>query len=129
MTVYSYDISVDTIKPPVTSVGVLGWAKRNLFDGWFNSILTIIILALLVKTVPPLVKWALVDSHWLPSGSGCQNGQGACWSIVTANLRFIIFGFYTRFFLGFYYFFAKIILRFNTGSIYFKNFKIAIKNT
>ena len=94
MTVYSYDISVDKVKPPATSVGVLGWAKRNLFNGWFNSILTVIIVALLVKTVPPLVKWALVDSHWLPSGSGCQNGQGACWSIVTANLRFIIFGFY-----------------------------------
>jgi general L-amino acid transport system permease protein len=94
MTVYSYDISVDKVKPPATSVGVLGWAKRNLFNGWFNSILTVIIVALLVKTVPPLVKWALLDSHWLPSGSGCQNGQGACWSVVTANLRFIIFGFY-----------------------------------
>jgi general L-amino acid transport system permease protein len=94
MTVYAYDSSVEKIKPPATSVGVLGWVKRNLFNGWLNSILTIIILALLFKAVPPLIKWALVDSHWLPSGSGCQDGQGACWSIVTANLRFIIFGFY-----------------------------------
>lgn len=94
MTVYSYDSSVGEIKPPATSVGALGWIKRNLFNGWLNSILTLIILALLVKTVPPFFKWALVDSHWLPSGSGCQDGQGACWSIVTGNLRFIIFGFY-----------------------------------
>lgn len=94
MTVYSNDSSVDEIRPPATSVGVLGWVKRNLFNGWFNSILTIIILALLINIIPPFFKWALVDSHWLPSGSGCQDGQGACWSIVSANLRFIIFGFY-----------------------------------
>lgn len=94
MTVYSYDSGVGQIKPPAASVGVLGWIRRNLFNGWLNSLLTVIILALLAKTVPPLFKWALVDSHWLPSGSGCQDGQGACWSIITANLRFIIFGFY-----------------------------------
>lgn len=94
MTVYSYDSHTEAIKPPVTSVGALGWARRNLFNGWFNSILTIAILAVLAKTLPPFVKWALVESTWLPSGAGCQDGQGACWSIVTANLRFIVFGFY-----------------------------------
>ena len=93
MTVYTYDKAVDNIKPPASSVGVMGWAKRNLFNGWFNSVLTIVFLALLVKVVPPFLKWSLIDSHWLPSGAGCQDG-GACWSVVTANLRFIIFGFY-----------------------------------
>lgn len=94
MTVYSYDSSIPEIKPPVASVGILGWIKRNLFNGWFNSALTVIMLVLLVNIVPPFIRWALVDSHWLPSAAGCQDGQGACWSIVSANLRFIIFGFY-----------------------------------
>ena len=94
MTVHIYDSSVDQIKPPVTSVGAVGWAKTNLFNGWFNSILTIIFFALMIQVLPPFFKWAFVDSHWLPSGAGCQDGQGACWSIVSANFRFIIFGFY-----------------------------------
>jgi general L-amino acid transport system permease protein len=93
MTVHAYDSRVEEIKPPGTSVGVLGWIQRNLFNGWFNSVLTIMVLALLVKVVPPFFKWALIDSHWLPSGAGCQDG-GACWSVVTSNLRFIVFGFY-----------------------------------
>ena len=94
MTIHTYDSSVDQIKPPVTSVGVVGWAKTNLFNGWFNSILTVVVLALMIQVLPPFFKWAFVDSHWLPSGAGCQDGQGACWSIVSANFRFIIFGFY-----------------------------------
>ena len=93
MTVYEYDNQVEKIKPPVASVGVLGWVRHNLFNGWFNSVLTIVFVGFLLKTVPPLIRWAFLDSHWLPSGAGCQDG-GACWSVVTANLRFIIFGFY-----------------------------------
>ena len=93
MTVYEYSSQIEEIKPPVASVGVLGWARKNLFNGWFNSFLTIVTLALLLNTLPPLVKWTLIDSVWLPN-SGCQDCAGACWSVVTANLRFIIFGFY-----------------------------------
>ena len=94
MTVYAYDSRTAEIKPPVASVGVLGWVRQNLFNGWFNSILTVLVLLLLVKVVPPFIRWALIDSNWLPSGAGCRNATGACWSIVTGNLRFIIFGFY-----------------------------------
>jgi general L-amino acid transport system permease protein len=94
MTVHTYDNDVDAIKPPASSVGVVGWMRHNLFNGWFNSILTIIVALLLVKVLPPFLRWAVIDSHWLPAATACQGGQGACWSVVTANLRFIIFGFY-----------------------------------
>ena len=94
MTVHTYDSDVENIKPPAASVGVLGWLRHNLFNGWFNSILTIFVMLLLIKVVPPFMRWALIDSHWLTASAGCQDGQGACWSVVTANLRFIIFGFY-----------------------------------
>ncbi len=83
-----------TIKPPVTQVGVLGWMRTNLFKGWLNSSLTIITLYILWQIVPPLVRWAFVDSLWFSTGAQCQQGSGACWSVVTANIRFITFGFY-----------------------------------
>jgi general L-amino acid transport system permease protein len=82
------------LKPPVTSVGVIGWVRANLFNGVFNSILTIVTLFLLWKTVPPLLKWAFIDSVWQTAGAGCREAEGACWSIIYRNFRFIIFGFY-----------------------------------
>ena len=40
--------------PPLTSIGVIGWARENLFNGWFNSILNrhIIILSLFFSKFP-----------------------------------------------------------------------------
>ncbi len=83
-----------TVKPPVTEVGVLGWIRANLFRGWLNSILTIITVYLLWKIVPPLIRWAFIDSLWFSTGAECQQADGACWSVITSNIRFITFGFY-----------------------------------
>ncbi len=82
------------IKPPVASVGVLGWMRKNLFNSWFNSLLTVSTLYLLWITVPPFVKWALIDSLWNSTGEECRAAGGACWSVIPANIRFILFGFY-----------------------------------
>ena len=84
----------EELKPPVTSVGVIGWAKANLFNGWFNSLLTLITVYFLWKIVPPLFRWAFIDSVWNTTGIACRDVSGACWSIIATNLRFIIFGFY-----------------------------------
>jgi general L-amino acid transport system permease protein len=94
MEAYVQDKPVETLKPPVTSVGVVGWVRANLFNGWFNSFLTIITLILLWKTVPPLIQWAFIGSAWNTTGAECREATGACWSIIPNNFRFIIFGFY-----------------------------------
>jgi general L-amino acid transport system permease protein len=82
------------LKPPVTSVGVIGWVKENLFKGWLNSFLTVVTIYFLYKAIPPLLKWMFIDSAWTTTAQGCRQAAGACWSIITANLRFILFGFY-----------------------------------
>ena len=86
--------STDIIKPPVSSVGVIGWARANLFNNIFNSILTLIVLYVLWQVVPPFIRWAIIDSHWYTSGEACRGGEGACWSVIPANIRFILFGFF-----------------------------------
>jgi len=87
-------VQAEALRPPVTSIGPIGWMKRNLFNGFFNSVLTILILLLLWKIVPFLVRWAFIDSAWSTSGQACRQAAGACWSIIASNYRFILFGFY-----------------------------------
>ncbi|UCH19896.1 MAG: amino acid ABC transporter permease [Deltaproteobacteria bacterium] len=82
------------IKPPVTQVGIMGWIRSNLFKGWFNSVLTIITVYCLWVIIPPLIRWVFVDSLWVSTGAECRQAAGACWSIIPANIRFIMFGFY-----------------------------------
>lgn len=84
----------DVIKPPPTEVGVLGWVRHNLFNGVFNSIATILILLVAIKVVPQFIQWAFIDSVWFTSGKECHQAAGACWSVITQNIRFNIFGYY-----------------------------------
>ncbi len=85
---------IEVIKPPVTEVGAIGWMRTNLFKGWFNTLLTIITVYCLWVIIPPLIRWAFIDSLWFSTGAECKQIDGACWSIIPANIRFIIFGFY-----------------------------------
>jgi general L-amino acid transport system permease protein len=82
------------LKPPITSVGIIGWIRATLFNSPLNSLLSILILFGLYKLVPPLAKWAFFNSVWFSSGQVCKDTTGACWSVVTQNLRFILFDFY-----------------------------------
>ena len=52
-----YAVTEEVLKPPVASVGVLGWMRKNLFNSIFNSILTLLTIYLLWEIVPPFVKW------------------------------------------------------------------------
>ena len=90
----STDGQKDDIKPPLTSVGVIGWMKSNLFDSFFNSVLTVLTLLFLWKIVPPLVRWIFINSLWTSTAAECRAVTGACWSVITANYRFILFGFF-----------------------------------
>ena len=94
MEAYVQEQPAEELKPPVTSVGVIGWVRANLFNGWFNSLLTILTLYLLWKVVPPFIRWAFIDSVWNTTGAVCRDTDGACWSIIASNFRFILFGFF-----------------------------------
>lgn len=84
----------DEIKPPSTEVGVIGWVRHNLFNGVFSSIATIVILGGLIKVLPKFIQWAFIDAAWFTSGQQCKEVEGACWSVITQNIRFNIFGYY-----------------------------------
>jgi general L-amino acid transport system permease protein len=72
----------------------VGWIRANLFNSWFNSLLTIVMLFILWHSLIPFVRWAFIDSLWLSTSQECQAADGACWSLIPANFRFIFFGFY-----------------------------------
>ncbi len=76
---------------PVTS-GPLAWLRANLFNSIPNTILTLIALYLLAVTIPPVIRWAVVDAIWhAESGRACRSG-GACWAFIAEKGRFILFG-------------------------------------
>lgn len=80
--------------PPETT-GAIGWARANLFNGWFNSLLTLAALGFLWKTVPPLLSWLLVKASWTRLPAGCPpEHSGACWAFIIEKFRVLMTGLY-----------------------------------
>jgi len=86
--------TMNIMRPPKSNRGVLVWLKENLFNGWINSLLTLLSLLFLWQVIPPLLRWFILDSHWQGTAEACRGIDGACWSFVVHNFRFILFGFY-----------------------------------
>ena len=82
------------LKPPISEVGAIGWLRGNLFNSWYNSLLTVFVLLLLWQIVPPFFSWAFIDSVWNTPAEACRDIDGACWSIIPRNISFILFGFF-----------------------------------
>jgi general L-amino acid transport system permease protein len=72
----------------------LSWIRANFFSSWLNSVLTVLILVFLWKTVPPLIDWAFLDAVWRPDPKACRAAKGACWGLISEKHRFILFGTY-----------------------------------
>ena len=54
----------DTMLPPRSEVGVIGWLHANLFGNWYNSLLTIISGVLLLLVLWFGLKWVFADADW-----------------------------------------------------------------
>lgn len=54
-----------TLKPPVTSLGMLGWLRANLFSNGFNSLMTLVSLGLIYVFGRSFLTWSIRDANWL----------------------------------------------------------------
>ena len=50
------------LPPPGSTVGVVGWVRKNLFGGPVNIVLSAIAIYLIWLVVPPIVNWAFVSA-------------------------------------------------------------------
>jgi general L-amino acid transport system permease protein len=90
-------------QPPAGTVGPIGWARANLFSSWVSSAATLVIAYLVLRWAWGFFDWAIINAIWAvpqgasgPDTSVCRAalGVGACWAVVTAKWRFILFGFF-----------------------------------
>ena len=89
----------NSIAPPLTDSGIIGWLRKNLFSNWINSIITVIIFVFVAKWMVGLIDWGVVNAVWSvppkdPSLCRAASGTGACWAMIKENYRFILFGTY-----------------------------------
>jgi len=67
------------LPPPTVSLGPVEWLRRNLFSTWYNALLTVVLLAVLVPLAAAILRWTLTEARW---------------GVVSSNLRLFLIGQY-----------------------------------
>jgi general L-amino acid transport system permease protein len=90
-------------QPTIGMVGPLGWARANLFNSWWSTAVSLVLLYIILRAGWALVDWGIIHAIWtVPQGATgpdttvCRNaiGVGACWAVIGEKYRFMLFAFY-----------------------------------
>jgi general L-amino acid transport system permease protein len=68
-----------TLDPPRTRSRPFYWLRKNLFNGWLNTIITLILLLIIPTLLYQLFYWVFLEATWTP---------------VVTNLRLLLTGRY-----------------------------------
>ncbi len=91
-------MSVTTHETPPVSSNLLqkswSWARKNLFSGWLNTLLTLISLWLIWNVIPPALNWLIFQANWLGETRADCTKAGACWVFIHARFGQFMYGLY-----------------------------------
>ena len=93
--VFVREENIPQAPPPLSTSGIIGWLRQNLFSSPLNAVLTILSFYLLYTVLPPLIDWVFLTSVWTgDSNQDCRGIEGACWAIIPNRFGQFIYGFY-----------------------------------
>lgn len=83
--------------PPVPTNVVMrmsGWARKNLFSSWFNSLLTLLCLWIVWSLIPPALNWLIFQANWIGESRADCTKDGACWVFIYVRFGQFMYGLY-----------------------------------
>ena len=81
---------------PVTSRGLVGWLRANLFSNIPNTILTLLAIYVLWLTIPSFIDWAIFSAQIVGDDRFACDGHGACWAWLDQRMGQFLYGFYPQ---------------------------------
>ena len=73
---------------------ILDDINKNINSSNFNAILTLIVIFVLIKFVPPILNWFIFDANFAGSTKEDCTGSGACWVFVKIWFNRFMYGMY-----------------------------------
>lgn len=58
------EVSQPQTRAPRPSIDALGWLRENLFNNWFNAIITVVLLVGIFQLLSGLIAWLLAAQGW-----------------------------------------------------------------
>ncbi|MBT3929492.1 MAG: amino acid ABC transporter permease [Rhodospirillaceae bacterium] len=81
---------------PVSSRGLVGWLRANLFSNIPNTILTLLAIYVLWLSIPSFIDWAIFSGQLVGDDRFACDGHGACWAWLDQRMGQFLYGFYPQ---------------------------------
>jgi len=60
----------------------------------FNAILTLVIIFIIIKSIPPIMSWFILDANFAGDTKDVCTGSGACWTYIKVWFNRFVYGMY-----------------------------------
>ena len=68
--------------------------NKNINTNNFNAILSLIIIFVVIKSLPPLLSWFFIDANFSGDSKDACTGSGACWAYIKTWFNRFMYGMY-----------------------------------
>ncbi|MDC0150793.1 amino acid ABC transporter permease [Candidatus Pelagibacter sp.] len=82
------------IRIELTGIKQLDLFNKNINTNNFNAILSLLIIFVIIKSMPPLLSWFVVDASFAGDSKDVCTGSGACWTYIKVWMRRFMYGMY-----------------------------------
>mgnify|MGYP000609613141 FL=1 len=73
---------------------ILDNLNKNINSNWFNAVLSLLIIFVLIQNIPPLLNWLFFDANFVGETKEECTGSGACWIFIKIWFPRFIYGLY-----------------------------------
>ena len=68
--------------------------NKHINTNNFNAVLSLLIIFVIIKSIPPILSWFVVDASFAGDSKDVCTGTGACWTYIKVWMRRFMYGMY-----------------------------------
>ena len=87
-------IGLHLIRIEYSGIKKLDSLNKNINTNNFNAALTLIILFVIIKAIPPVFSWMIFDANISGDTKDACTGSGACWTYIKIWFKRFMYGMY-----------------------------------
>ena len=87
-------IGLYLIRYDYTGIKRLDSLNKNVNTSNFNALLTILIIFIIIKSIPPSMSWMILDANISGDSRDACTGTGACWTYIKVWFKRFMYGMY-----------------------------------
>jgi len=87
-------IGLHLIRIEYSGIKQLDLLNKKINTSSFNAILSLLIIFIIIKSIPPVVNWMFLNANIVGDSKDSCTGSGACWVYIKVWLNRFVYGMY-----------------------------------